>query len=188
MINVQPCISSEWLASTPTEAGDAATDSGGGVRDLRQGNTCKLDRRYGHRVQRHRRRSSGLTSSGHWWIWQNGSSRRRARTSAGSWRLPCRSATRKNMHEPRRHPPGKQEPIDPVLHPPPHPLPSLSSGGSRPANCGRAPATNLRMILNEWKPFGIVTYNLKAHVQQRCGNDPRTRVGNGSTQTPKYYQ
>ena len=33
MLNVQPGISSEWLASTPTEAGDAATDSGGGVRD-----------------------------------------------------------------------------------------------------------------------------------------------------------
>ena len=28
--------------------------------------------------------------------------------------------------------------------------------------------------------------NLKAHPQQRCGNDPQTRVGNGSTQTPKY--
>ena len=63
------------------------------------------------------------------------------------------------MHEPRRHP--QQEPIDPVLHPPSHPLPSLSSGGSRPANCGRAPATNLRMILNEWKLEAVWDSNLQ---------------------------
>ena len=33
---------------------------------------------------------------------------------------------------------------------------------------------------HEWTPFGIVTI-VKAHAQQRRGNGPRTRVGDGST-------
>ena len=45
------------------------------------------------------------------------------------------------------------------------------------------------MILNEWMPFGIESYppedSLKAHAQQRRGNEPRTRVGDGITQIPK---
>ena len=59
-------------------------------------------------------------------------------TSARSWKLPCRRAMRKSIHEPRLHTPGKQEPIDPVLHPPSRPLPSPSSSGSRPPSCGKS--------------------------------------------------
>ena len=44
MLNVQPCISSEWPASTPTEAGDAATDSNGGLRDICQVDIGEFDR------------------------------------------------------------------------------------------------------------------------------------------------
>ena len=76
--------------------------------------------------------------------------------SAGSWRLLCRIATRKNMHEPHRHPPGKQEHIDPVLHPPSRPLPNPSSSGSRPSSCGRAPGHQLG---HRGNPRTAVTWN-----------------------------
>ena len=33
----------DWPAGPPTAAGDAATDSGGGIRGICQGHTCQLD-------------------------------------------------------------------------------------------------------------------------------------------------